>query len=60
MALNTKPWDAAEVINTPADIAAYLDTYLEDGSPEELLRALNTITRSSVSSVGLPLSLNAL
>ena len=46
MALNTKPWDAAEVINTPADIAAYLDTYLEDGSPEELLRALNTIARS--------------
>ena len=46
MALNTKPWDAAEVLNTPADIAAYLDTYLEDGSPEELVRALNTIARS--------------
>lgn len=46
MAIETKVWDAAEVLNTPADIAAYLDAYLEDGSPEELLRALNTIARS--------------
>ena len=46
MAVETKPWDAAEVLNTPADIAAYLDAYLEDGTPEELLRAVNTIARS--------------
>ena len=46
MALETKVWDAAEVLNTPADIAAYLDAYLEDGTPEELLRALNTLARS--------------
>ncbi len=46
MAIETKVWDAAEVLNTPADIAAYLDAYLEDGTPEELLRALNTIARS--------------
>ena len=46
MGVDTKLWDAAEVLNTPADIAAYLDAYLEDGSPEELLRALNTIARS--------------
>ena len=46
MGLETTPWDAAEVLNTPADIAAYLDAYLEDGTPEELLRALNTIARS--------------
>ncbi|SFL15209.1 addiction module antidote protein [Methylobacterium pseudosasicola] len=46
MALETKPWDAAEVLKTPADIAAYLDAYLEDGTPEELLGALNTIARS--------------
>ena len=46
MAIETKPWDAADVLNTPTDIAAYLDTYLEDGTPEELLRALNTIARS--------------
>lgn len=46
MAIETKPWDAAETLNTPADIAAYLDAYLEDGTPEELLRAVNTIARS--------------
>ena len=46
MAIETKPWDAAEVLSTPADIAAYLDAYLEDGTPEELLRAVNTIARS--------------
>ena len=46
MAVETKPWDAADVLNTPADIAAYLDAYLEDGTPEELLGALSTIARS--------------
>lgn len=46
MSIETKVWDAAEVLNTPADIAAYLDAYLEDGSPEELLQALSTIARS--------------
>ena len=46
MAIETKPWDAADVLKTPADIAAYLDAYLEDGTPEELLRALSTIARS--------------
>ena len=46
MAIETKVWDAAEVLNTPADIAAYLDAYLEDGSPEEMLQALKTIARS--------------
>ena len=46
MSIETKAWDAAEILNTPADIAAYLDAYLEDGTPEELLRALNTIARS--------------
>jgi len=46
MTLETKPWDPAERLNTPTDIAAYLNTYLEDGPAEELLRALNTITRA--------------
>jgi len=46
MAIETKHWDPAEVLNTPADIAAYLDAYLEDGSAEELLHALGVIARS--------------
>ena len=46
MTIETKPWDPAELLKTPADIAAYLDAYLEDGTTEELLGALNTIARS--------------
>lgn len=46
MTIETKAWDAADVLNTPADIAAYLDSYLEDGTPEELLGALRTIARA--------------
>ena len=46
MTIETRQWDAAEVLNTPVHIAAYLDSYLEDGTPEELLRALSTIARS--------------
>lgn len=46
MVIETKAWDAAEILDTPADIAAYLDAYLEDGTPEELLRAVSVIARS--------------
>jgi probable addiction module antidote protein len=46
MVVEVKPWDAAELLRSPADIAAYLDAYLEDGTPEELLRAVQTIARS--------------
>jgi probable addiction module antidote protein len=45
MAIATDPWDPAESLNTPGDIAAYLDTYLEDGTPEELRHALGVIAR---------------
>lgn len=46
MAIETKIWDAAEVLNSPPDIAAYPYAYLEDGNPKELLQPLNTIARS--------------
>ncbi|MBB5707091.1 addiction module antidote protein [Sphingopyxis panaciterrulae] len=46
MAIETKPWDAADYLNTPEDIAAYLDAYLEDGTSEEIREALKTIARS--------------
>lgn len=46
MAIETKPWDAAEYLDTPEDVAAYLDTYLEDGSADEIRAALGTIARS--------------
>jgi len=46
MDIETKAWDTAELLNTPADIAAYLDAYLEDGTTEEPLHALGVIARS--------------
>ena len=46
MGTQTRPWDAAEVLDSPAAIAVYLDAYLEDDTPEELLGALGTIARS--------------
>lgn len=46
MPLKTKPWDAADHLNTRADIAAYLDAVLEDGDPDLLKAALGDIARS--------------
>lgn len=46
MAIETKPWDAAEYLDTPEDVAAYLDAYLEDGSADAIRGALSTIARS--------------
>lgn len=54
MTIETKPWDAAELLETPSDIAAYLDAYLEDGTTDELLGALDTIVRSSAVTACLP------
>jgi len=46
MAIETKPWDAAEYLDTPEDVAAYLGSYLEDGSADEIRGALGTIARA--------------
>jgi len=39
MAIETKVWDATEVLNSPADTAVYL----EHDIPKDLLRTLRTI-----------------
>jgi probable addiction module antidote protein len=44
--VETTAFDSAEYLNTAADIAAYLDAYLEDSTAEEFRRALDTIARS--------------
>lgn len=44
--IETTAFDSADYLNTAEDIAAYLDAYLEDGSPEEIREALATIARS--------------
>lgn len=46
MAVETKPWDSAEILRTPEDVAAYLEAWLEDGTAEEIRNALRTIARS--------------
>lgn len=44
--IETIAFDSADYLNTAEAIAAYLDAYLEDSSPEELRKALDTVARS--------------
>lgn len=45
MALKTRPFDAAEFLETDEDIKAFLQDAAEDG-PEEFIHALNTAARA--------------
>ena len=42
----TRPYDAAEYLETPEDMAAYLEAALEDGNPALVVKALGTIARA--------------
>lgn len=42
----TRPWDAAEHLETEADMAAYLEAVLEDGDPALVAAALGDIARA--------------
>ena len=42
----TTSFDTADYLNSAEAIAAYLDAWLEDGTPEELRNALATVARS--------------
>jgi probable addiction module antidote protein len=44
--IETTAFDSADYLNNAEAIAAYLDAYLEDGTPEELRGALATVARS--------------
>ena len=44
--IETTAFDSADYLNSAEAIAAYLDAYLEDSSPDELRRALDTVARS--------------
>lgn len=44
--IKTTPFDSADYLNDAEDIAAYLEAYFEDSTPEELREALATIARS--------------
>lgn len=44
--IDTTEFDSADYLNSAEAIAAYLDAYLEDSTPEELRAALDTVARS--------------
>jgi len=44
--VETTTFDSAEYLNSAADIAGYLDAYLEDSTPEEFREALDAVARS--------------
>lgn len=44
--IETTAFDSADYLNSAEAIAAYLDAWLEDGTPEELRNALDTVARS--------------
>ena len=44
--IETTAFDSADYLKTAETIAAYLDAYLEDSTPQELRGALDTVARS--------------
>lgn len=42
----TRPYDAAEYLETDDDLAAYLQAALEDGEPSVVIQALGNIARA--------------
>jgi probable addiction module antidote protein len=42
----TRIYDAAEYLETPEDMAAYLEAALEDGEPAVVVKALGAIARA--------------
>lgn len=47
MAINaTRPWDAAEHLETEEDMAAYLEAAFEEGDPSLIAAALGDIARA--------------
>ncbi len=44
--VETRPWDAANYLNTPRDMADYLEAALEDGDSAVIATALGDIARA--------------
>ena len=51
MALKTRKFDIAELLDTDKDIRAFLEDVVEDGTPQEFIRALNVAARATDSQV---------
>jgi len=46
MGIETRPWDAAEFLDSKEAILAYLEAVFEDGDPELIAAALNDVARA--------------
>ncbi|WP_288018172.1 addiction module antidote protein [Blastomonas sp.] len=46
MTLETKAFDPAEYLASEDDVVSYLNVWMEDGTPQEIARALGDIARS--------------
>ena len=46
MALETSPWDSAELLKGTADIAAYIEAAFEAGDPAVITHALGVVARA--------------
>jgi probable addiction module antidote protein len=44
--IETTAFDSVDYLNTAESVAAYLDAYLEESTPEEFRAALDTVARS--------------
>ncbi len=44
--IRTRPWDVAEYLSTPEEMAAYLEVALEDGDPALVTAAIGDIARA--------------
>lgn len=46
MVLNTKKWDVVDYLDSPEEIASYLEAAFEDGDPVIIRRALSNVARA--------------
>lgn len=46
MGVKTTPFDPAEYLSSQDDVVAYLNVWMEDGSPQEIARAIGDVARS--------------
>lgn len=46
MAVETTKWDAAEFLDTPEAVAAYLEAAFEDGDPKVIAHVLGDVARA--------------
>ena len=46
MAIEIQPYDSADYLKTPQDIAAYLEAAFEDGDPALITHALGVVARA--------------